>query len=130
MKIGIVAATTLLLSTACAATTYPVTVTDMDGQKITLQKEPQHVILQDGRDVMALALLDRQNPFQRVVAWNNLPKKQDTQTWDLLKQRWPQAASSVEKGFNDQGQVILASVLEKAADRMIAQLRAKPALTQ
>ena len=87
MKIGIVAATTLLLSTACAATTYPVTVTDMDGQKITLQKEPQHVILQDGRDVMALALLDRQNPFQRVVAWNNLPKKQDTQTWDLLKQR-------------------------------------------
>lgn len=130
MKIGIVAATTLLLSTACAATTYPVTVTDMDGQKITLQKEPQHVILQDGRDVMALALLDRQNPFQRVVAWNNLPKKQDTQTWDLLKQRWPQAASIVDMGFNDQGQVNLESVLAKQPDLMIAQLRAKPALTQ
>lgn len=130
MKIGIVAATTLLLSTACAATTYPVTVTDMDGQKITLQKEPQHVILQDGRDVMALALLDRQNPFQRVVAWNNLPKKQDTQTWDLLKQRWPQAASIVDMGFNDQGQVNLESVLAKQPDLMIAQLRAKPALQQ
>lgn len=130
MKIGIVAATTLLLSTTCAATTYPVTVTDMDGQKITLQKEPQHVILQDGRDVMALALLDRQNPFQRVVAWNNLPKKQDTQTWDLLKQRWPQAASIVDMGFNDQGQVNLESVLAKQPDLMIAQLRAKPALTQ
>ncbi|MXP49100.1 ABC transporter substrate-binding protein [Pantoea sp. Eser] len=130
MKTSLLAATTLLLSTACAATTYPLTLTDLDGQTITLQKEPQHVILQDGRDILALALLYRQNPFQRVVAWNNLPKKQDTQTWDLLKQRWPQATSIVDMGFNDQGQVDMESVLAKQPDLMIAQLRAKPALTQ
>ncbi|UYK95641.1 ABC transporter substrate-binding protein [Pantoea stewartii] len=129
MKFGIFAAT-LLASTVCSATTYPVTVTDMDGQRITLQKEPRHIILQDGRDIMALALLDRDNPFKRVVAWNNLPKKQDTQTWALLKKTWPQAASIVDMGFNDQGQVNLESVLAQKPDLMIAQLRAKPALMQ
>ena len=129
MKFGIFAAT-LLASTVCSATTYPLTVTDVDGQTITLQKEPQHVILQDGRDIMTLALLDRDNPFKRVVAWNNLPKKQDTQTWALLKKTWPQAEKIVDMGFNDQGQVNLESVLAKKPDIMIAQLRAKPALMQ
>ena len=129
MKFGIFAAT-LLASAVCSATTYPLTVTDVDGQTITLQKEPQHIILQDGRDIMALALLDRNDPFKRVVAWNNLPKKQDTQTWALLKKTWPQAENIVDMGFNDQGQVNLESVLAKKPDMMIAQLRAKPALMQ
>lgn len=39
--------------------------------KITLQQEPKRVVLQDGRDILTLALLDRENPFNRLVAWNN-----------------------------------------------------------
>lgn len=121
---------TLAASAGCAATTYPVQVTDMDNQKITLEKEPQHVILQDGRDILSLALLDREDPFKRVVAWNNLPKKQDTQTWDLLKKAWPEATKIIDMGFNDHGQVNLESVIAEKPDLMIAQLRAKPALQQ
>jgi len=120
----------LLVSAACGATTYPLQVTDLDGNVIRLDHEPQHLILQDGRDVLALALLDRDDPFRRVVAWNNLAKKQDTQTWDLLKQRWPQSTKIVDMGFNDQGQVNLESVLAQKPDLMIAQLRAKSALQQ
>lgn len=41
------------------ATQYPLTVTDLDGRQVTLAKEPQRIILQDGRDIMTLALLDR-----------------------------------------------------------------------
>ena len=44
------------------ATQYPLTVTDLDGRQVTLAKEPQRIILQDGRDIMTLALLDRNNP--------------------------------------------------------------------
>jgi len=130
MKTRLLLAMALLASTAAAATTYPLTITDMDGHTQTIRQEPQHVILQDGRDVLTLALLDRDNPFRRVVAWNNLPKKQDTQTWDLLKSRWPQASKIVDMGFSDQGQVNLESVLAQKPDLMIAQLRAKPALQQ
>lgn len=123
----------LLLSTLPAlafATTYPLTVTDMDGQQVTLDKEPQRVILQDGRDILNLALLDRENPFKRVVTWNNLLKKQDSGSWNLLQQRWPESASILDMGFSDQGQVNLETVISKHPDLMIAQLRAKPALQQ
>lgn len=130
MKTRLLLTMGLLVSTAASATTYPVSITDMDGHTQTINKEPQHIILQDGRDVLTLALLDRDDPFKRVVAWNNLPKKQDTQTWDMLKGRWPEATKIVDMGFNDQGQVNLESVLAQKPDLMIAQLRAKPALKQ
>lgn len=130
MKASFVMTGLLLASAGCGATTYPITVTDMDNQRITIQKEPQHIILQDGRDILSLALLDREDPFKRVVAWNNLPKKQDTQTWNVLKGKWPEASKIIDMGFSDQGEVNLESVLAQQPDMMIAQLRAKPALEQ
>lgn len=120
----------LAASAGAAATTWPLQITDMDNQQITLAKEPQHVILQDGRDILALALLDREDPFKRVVAWNNLAKKQDPQSWALLKKTWPEATNIIDMGFNDQGEVNLESVIAQKPDLMIAQLRAKPALKQ
>jgi len=114
---------------ACA-TTYPLTVTDLAGQKITFNKAPQRIILQDGRDILGLAVLDKSNPFQHVVAWNNLLKNSDSGTWDMLKSKWPESASILDMGFNDKGQVDLETVIAKKPDLMIAQLRAKPALAQ
>lgn len=130
MKVRFILSGLLLTSLGCGATTYPVTITDMDNQQITLQKEPQRVILQDGRDIMALALLDREAPFKRVVGWNNLLKKQDSRSWALLSEKWPDAKKIIDMGFSDQGEVNLESVLAKQPDIMIAQLRAKPALEQ
>ncbi|MBE5203842.1 ABC transporter substrate-binding protein [Pectobacterium sp. FL60-S17] len=112
------------------ATQYPLTVTDFDGRSVTIKQEPQRIILQDGRDIMTMALLDRDNPFQRLVAWNNLAKKQDTATWDMLKGKWPQSVGILDMGFSDKGNVDLESVLSKQPDLMIAQLRAKAALTE
>lgn len=110
------------------ATQYPLTVTDLSGNQVTLQQEPKHVVLQDGRDILAFALLDRDNPFQRLVAWNNLPKKQDTATWNLLKGKWPEAENILDMGFGDKGDIELESVLSKKPDLMVAQLRAKASL--
>ncbi|GAB7214566.1 hypothetical protein OS42_11770 [Dickeya oryzae] len=106
-------ATTLTTSFASLATQYPLTVTDIDGQHVTINQEPQRVVLQDGRDIMSMALLDRDNPFHRLVAWNNLPKKQDTATWDLLKGKWPQSEGILDMGFSDKGDVELESILAK-----------------
>jgi len=119
----------LTLPVLAQATQYPLTVTDFSGRKVTLDHEPQRVILQDGRDIMTLALLDRDNPFKRLVAWNNLAKKQDVESWKMLKTRWPESANILDMGFSDKGNVDLESVLAKQPDLMIAQLRAKPSLT-
>lgn len=120
----------LASSFAAFATTYPLTVTDISGQKITFQSEPQRVIVQDGRDMLSLAVLDKSNPFKRVVAWNNLLKTTDAGTWDLLKGKWPESAKILDMGFSDKGQVDLETVIAKKPDLMIAQLRAKTSLQQ
>jgi len=54
----------LLLSPLLAqAQSWPVTVKDLDNRTVTVEHEPQRIILQDGRDIFALALLERDNPF-------------------------------------------------------------------
>ncbi|EHD20570.1 MULTISPECIES: ABC transporter substrate-binding protein [Brenneria] len=125
---GLLLTASLTAPFAGLATQYPLTVTDIDGQEIEIKREPQRIVLQDGRDIMALALLDKENPFQRLVAWNNLPKRSDAATWALMTQKWPQAAEILDMGFGDKGEVELESVLSKRPDLMIAQLRAKPSL--
>lgn len=118
-----------LLPLAATATTYPVTITDSDGQKITLTQEPKRIVLQDGRDILTLALLDRNNPFERVVAWNNNLKKSDPQTVSLLEQKWKSNIQAIpDMGFNDKGEVNTEQVIAQRPDVLIAQLRAKPAL--
>lgn len=125
-----VLATLLALSSSAFATTYPVTLTDSDGKQITVQREPQRVVLQDGRDILTLALLDRDDPFHRLVAWNNLLKKSDAPTWELMEKKWPDAKKIIDMGFSDKGEVNLESVVAEHPDLMIAQLRSKPSLVQ
>jgi iron complex transport system substrate-binding protein len=64
----------LLSPLLAQAQNWPVTVKDLDNRSVTIEHEPQRIILQDGRDIFTLALLERDNPFAKVVAWNNLPK--------------------------------------------------------
>ncbi|WP_152083392.1 ABC transporter substrate-binding protein [Enterobacter oligotrophicus] len=121
----------LLLSPLLAqAQNWPVTVKDLDNRTVTIEHEPQRIILQDGRDIFALALLERDNPFAKVVAWNNLPKKQDSESWNVLKRKWPEAEKILDMQFSDQGNVDLETVISRQPDLMIAQLRAKPSLVQ
>lgn len=112
------------------ATEYPLTVTDMAGRQVTIPSEPKHVVIQDGRDVMALAVLDRENPFKRVIAWNNLLKRSDMGTWDQLAKQWPESRKILDMKFSDGGDVNIETVLSKQPDLVIAQLRAKPAFEQ
>lgn len=119
-----------LLASPAMATTYPLTLTDTSGQTVTLPQEPKRIVVQDGRDILTLALLDRANPFGRLVAWNNLLKKSDAATWEILQSKWPAAKNIIDMGFSDKGEVNLESVIAKRPDLMIAQLRSKPSLSQ
>ncbi len=127
-----------LLALACAcglsaqamATTYPLTLTDTAGQTVTIKQEPKRIVVQDGRDILTLALLDRADPFTRLVAWNNLLKKSDGETWKILQSKWPEANNIIDMGFSDKGEINLESVIAKYPDLMVAQLRSKPSLSQ
>ncbi|MFS7241971.1 ABC transporter substrate-binding protein [Serratia proteamaculans] len=118
------------LSTQAMATTYPLTLTDTAGQTVTIKQEPKRIVVQDGRDILTLALLDRADPFTRLVAWNNLLKKSDGETWKILQSKWPEANNIIDMGFSDKGEINLESVIAKHPDLMVAQLRSKPLLSQ
>nr|WP_284700975.1 ABC transporter substrate-binding protein [Robbsia betulipollinis] len=77
-----------------------------------------------------MALLDRNDPFQRVVAWNNLIARGDPGLWKVLSTRWPDAKSAVDMKFSDQGNINLEAVIAKQPQLIIAQLRARPAFEQ
>ncbi|WP_236175309.1 ABC transporter substrate-binding protein [Pseudomonas pseudonitroreducens] len=65
-------------------------VTDVLGRKVEVSGNAQRVVLGEGRLFFALALLDRDNPFLRVVGWQNDVRLLDPHTFDVYAQRFPQ----------------------------------------
>ncbi|MFT8243650.1 ABC transporter substrate-binding protein [Roseomonas sp. BN140053] len=126
---ALLAAAPLLPGTA-RATQYPLTVTDLAGRQVVISKRPQRVVLQDGRNIALLALLDRENPFERVVIWNNIPSRADVANWEVLRGRWPAAAAIPDMGFGDNGQVDAERILAQRPDLVIAERRAMTSLTE
>ena len=57
------------------AQNWPVTVKDLDNRTVTVEREPQRIILQDGRDILAMSLLDRDNPCPHCADCTNLHTK-------------------------------------------------------
>lgn len=119
-----------LFSVCSYATTYPLTVTDMAGRHVKINSEPQRLVLQDGRDAMMLAVLDKDAPFKRVVAWNNILKKNDVGLWTRLVKQWPKGNDILDMNFGDSGELNLEEVLTHRPDLLVAELRSKPALEQ
>jgi iron complex transport system substrate-binding protein len=111
------------------ATTYPITVTDLSNRQVQIPKEPQRIVLQDGRDLFTLALLDREDPFQRIVAWNNIVKRSDPNTWKVFENQWPQTANrATDMKFGDEGDLNLEAVVAARPDLLIFQTRARASL--
>lgn len=124
-----VLATTLCFS-AAHATDYPLTITDLAGKTVTIASEPQRIALQDGRDLEILALLDRDDPFKRIVVWNNILKADDAATWKVFSSQWPDAASPIDMGFGDNGDVNPEELVAQKPQVVIIQRRAYDSFVQ
>ena len=75
-----------------AQTANALTVTDVLGRKVEVDHTPQRIVLGEGRLFFALALLDRDNPFQRVVGWQNDMRLLDPHTYEVYAKLYPQVA--------------------------------------
>ena len=56
-----------LIGLAGPALADPVTVTDVAGREVKLEAPVDRIILGEGRQIYLLGVLDRDDPFQRVV---------------------------------------------------------------
>lgn len=70
-----------------------ISVTDIVGRKVTVKAPAQRIILGEGRQTYIMALLDNDNPFKRVVGWRDDLLKNDLDTYNKYKAKFPQITS-------------------------------------
>jgi iron complex transport system substrate-binding protein len=75
-----------------------VTVTDLAGRTVTVKKGVNRMILGEGRQLYGLAVLDRDDPFRRVVGWRDDLKVNDPDSWRKYKAKFPGAAEIADLG--------------------------------
>lgn len=90
-KIFAALAAVALLATGCSSTSDnssssndAVTIQDVDGRTVKLDHKPERVVLGEGRALMALATLNKDNPTENVVAIANDAKKQSPSFWKKI----------------------------------------------
>jgi iron complex transport system substrate-binding protein len=118
----------LLLCGAGQAAEYPRTVVDLAGRTVVIDRPPQRIVLQDSNDLLSLALLDRQDPLARVVAWDNNMASSDPALWGVIKQRWPQAQQIKGIEFSESGPLDIESLLRTHPDLIVARLSTRNAV--
>lgn len=83
---------------AAVATTAPtayaetVTVTDIAGRTVEVTKDPQKVVIGEGRMIYSIALLDKDDPFQRIAGWKDDMVKYDPDAYRKYLEVFPHAA--------------------------------------
>lgn len=117
-----------LLCSAAQAANYPLTVIDLAGRSVTLAHAPQRIVLQDSNTLLSLALLERDNPLARVIAWDNNLASSDPGLWNVVSQRWPHAAQIKDLDFPDTGQLDIEILLRTHPDLIIARLSGQAAI--
>ncbi len=85
------AVTAFVLSvSAGAAQAEKVTITDIAGRTVEVEKNPSKIVLGEGRMIYSLAVLDKENPFKRVVGWKDDLIKYDPDAFRKYQARFPE----------------------------------------
>ncbi|WP_420809782.1 ABC transporter substrate-binding protein [Entomohabitans teleogrylli] len=80
----------LTLTVGALSSAWAATVTDIAGREVTIPQQVNRILLGEGRLFYALALLEGQQPLDRIAGWQGDLRKLDTQTYALYKAKFPQ----------------------------------------
>lgn len=92
------AAIAITVASATSATAETITVTDIAGRSVDVERNPGQIVLGEGRMIYSLALLDRENPFARVVGWKDDLINYDPDAWRRYDAAFPHAADIARLG--------------------------------
>jgi len=110
------AAIALNFASATPATAETITVTDIAGRTVEVEKDPEHIVLGEGRMIYSLALLDNENPFERVVGWKDDMINYDPDAWRKYEAAFPEASDIARLGSPYSDEWNLESVISLEAD--------------
>ena len=107
---------------AQAAAPEMVEVTDLAGRVVKVKRGVTRMVLGEGRQLYGLAVLDRDNPFQRVVGWRDDLKVNDPDAWRKYRALFPQADKIADFGNPYAGDFSLEKVIALEADVVVLDL--------
>lgn len=122
----------LPLIAAGRSSAAPIKVTDIVGREIEVKLPVRRVLLGEGRQIHAIAALDRGNPFERIVGWGEDLEKSDPDSYRAYAERFPEIADipkfgsvgagnfDIEKAISLQPDVLL---LNYEAERASAEMQ-------
>ena len=82
---------TLMVAVATSAQAETIAVTDIAGRTVMVKKDPQKVVLGEGRMIYSIALLDKDDPFKRIAGWKDDMKKYDPGAYRKYLKAFPHA---------------------------------------
>ncbi len=124
-KIAIRSLQTILMTLcliAYSVAAQPIEVVDLAGRSVTIQAPPQRIILGEGRMMYTLALLEKGNPFERVVGWKDDLMKWDPDAYRAYQSKFPEAANITNLGSPYANEFSIEKVITLNADLMILNL--------
>lgn len=87
-----------LAAPAFATSPDTVEVTDLAGRDVHVKRGVSRMVLGEGRQLYGLAVLDRDDPFKRVVGWRDDLKVNDPDAWRKYRAKFPQAEAIADLG--------------------------------
>lgn len=100
-------------------------VTDLLGRTVNIKLPVQRVILGEGRQLYLVAMFDKENPAQRIVAWRKDLIQSDPATWQQYRQQFPQLAKIPTFGGSEQGTFDIEQAINLQPDVIIMNMDAR-----
>ncbi len=105
-----------------SASAEKITITDIAGRTVQVEKNPSRIILGEGRMIYSIAILDRENPFRRVVGWKDDLVKYDPDAYRKYNAKFPKASTVPNLGSPYSGEYSLEKVIALNTDVMFLNL--------
>lgn len=105
------------------------TVTDAAGRTVDFDKQPERILLGEGRGVFATSIL-QDNPFEKVVAYGDDLEKAAPAMREKLLEKFPEAKELPMIGSLQKGDVTVENLLEQKPDVVVMTMDQKKVAEQ
>ncbi|MDK8805013.1 ABC transporter substrate-binding protein [Corynebacterium pseudodiphtheriticum] len=96
-----------------------ITLTDIAGRKVTLEEEPERIILGEGRSLFATGILNTENPLDKIVCIGTDLKQNVPDYYNRLEEKLPEVSEIPEIGGLSKGDVTVENLLSMAPDLVV-----------
>lgn len=113
------AATLAIGLSVSAAVAEMITVTDIAGREVEVTLDPTKVIISEGRNLYAVSVLDRENPFKRIIGWRDDMKLYDPDAYRKYIAKFPEGENVPLYGRASKGEFSVEQAIKAEAELVI-----------